>query len=940
MNDAQKKYLLIACGVLKREVAHLKDYVPDTVELTELWLEQGLHREPERLHSLIMDAIRSAENENVRYDAILLGYGICSRGTVGVTSSRYRIVVPRAHDCITLFLGSKERYLEEFSNAPGTYWYTPGFVSGAIQPGMSEKYAGIYHEFERHYEEYIERFGDETLAGYIIEHQEQAWIKNYTRGAYVKSGLPGGEALRKKARAFCDARGWDFEEISGDLGLILDLLSGRWDDERFLVLEPGERLVIGGVHDIIAAHGEGPAHEFIGEEYCKSYLFDGAFREVLPGTSFSANGDIDTVIGIDAGGTYTDAVVISLKKRSVLASAKSPTTHHDLSIGIKNALLALPERFRGKARRIAISTTLATNAIVEEKGARTGLILIGYEKGTASMVTVGAGDILGNVGGRHDIYGIEIEPFDEEGFIREVRSHLDRGIEAVAISSYLATRNPDHEIRARAIVSTMFDVPVATSHELTDEIDSVRRAHTVLLNARLLPVIESLVTSIVDVVRGLGLPDDIRLVTTEGTLMNTAEALEQPVRLVLSGPAASVKGVRFLGDAESCVLIDMGGTTSDIAVIENGSARRTGRGSTVGHYRTALHAVDIRTVGLGGDSRIAWERNNLTIGPERVIPISSAAGEHTRINENLMSLRGFSSSDYTLVQPGLHFALVRKPANDSFLTERERAIIRFLETGPCSVVELAENLAFPYYSLLGTDRLEKLGFVRRCGLTPTDILVDQGRYDSGDRAAAEALIELYCERSGHSKGEFIDLVWSAVHETAARAILTEVLAGGEEGADSFPGCRYCRQSFQKTGAVDITYTLNYPLLGVGAPAEMLLDGIDEFISCTKRFPENAAVANAVGAASSAGGMHLDLSVIPDNRGRFILYAPDGMQAFGTLSEAKEEAVERSRLIAKSYARRMQYDRFSLDIHVRDRSAPTSLDSNLYIDTSILAFMKY
>ncbi|MCD6308393.1 MAG: hypothetical protein J7M24_05285, partial [Candidatus Latescibacteria bacterium] len=92
--------------------------------------------------------------------------------------------------------------------------------------------------------------------------------------------------------------------------------------------------------------------------------------------------------------------------------------------------------------------------------------------------------------------------------------------------------------------------------------------------------------------------------------------------------------------------------------------------------------------------------------------------------------------------------------------------------------------------------------------------------------------------------------------------------------------------------------------------------------------------------SSAGGMHIDLSVIPDNRGRFILYAPDGMQAFGDLSEAREEAVERSRLIAESYARRMRYDRFSLDIHVRDRSAPTSLESELYIDTSILAFMRY
>ena len=132
----------------------LRETIPGDVELIEVWLEQGLHREPHRLNTLVRDEIAAAEARNEPLDAILLGYGICSHGTVGITSSSYRIVVPRAHDCITLFLGSKERYLEEFSRAPGTYWFTPGFISGGIQPGMSEKYAGIYHQFEENYEKY------------------------------------------------------------------------------------------------------------------------------------------------------------------------------------------------------------------------------------------------------------------------------------------------------------------------------------------------------------------------------------------------------------------------------------------------------------------------------------------------------------------------------------------------------------------------------------------------------------------------------------------------------------------------------------------------------------------------------------------------------------------------------------------------------------------
>ena len=269
-----KKYKLIACSVLRKEIDSLRRSIPEDVDLTEVWLEQGLHREPERLNSLLKAEIKAAESKKEPYDALLLGYGICSRGTVGIKSSRYRIVVPRAHDCITLFLGSKERYLDEFSRTPGTYWFTPGFVSGAIQPGMSEKYSGVYREFEENYEKYLKRFGDKDLAKYIIEQQEQAWIKNYSRGAYVESGLPGGETLRKKARAFCEARDWVFEEVKGDLGLLRELLSGEWDSDRFLILEPGESLEIGSIDEIITTRGTDYS-AYIGEDYKISYVYDG-----------------------------------------------------------------------------------------------------------------------------------------------------------------------------------------------------------------------------------------------------------------------------------------------------------------------------------------------------------------------------------------------------------------------------------------------------------------------------------------------------------------------------------------------------------------------------------------------------------------------------------------------------------------------------------------
>ncbi len=908
------------------------------MQLEEVWLEQGLHRDPDRLNELVKREIALAGERNEPLDAILLGYGICSHGTVGVSSDTYRIVVPRAHDCITLFLGSRERYLDEFSRAPGTYWFTPGFISGRMQPGMSEKYAGVYRQFEENFEAYRERYGDEETAKYIIDNQEQAWIKNYSRGAYVESGLPGGDALRRKARKFCEARCWRFEEVHGDLGLVLDLISGKWDPERFLVLEPGESLAIGGIDEVITARGGNRGEEIpFGDDYERHYLFDGDYRETIT-TSALPEGSADLVLGIDAGGTFTDAVAVSLRERRVLAAGKAPTTHHDLAIGIRNALLTLPEHYRESAGRLAISTTLATNAIVEEKGSRTGLILIGYDEDVAARVTVGSGDLKLRVPGKHDIYGLEIEPLDEASLLEAARTLREKGMEALAVSSYMGTRNPEHETRACALLRERFDLPLALGHELTDDIDSVRRAHTVLLNARLLPVITALIDSLQTVVYELGMPADVRLVTTEGALMNTREARERPVRMILSGPAASVEGVRFLTGIPSCFLADMGGTTTDIAAIENGSARRSGRGATVGRYPTSVQATDIRTLGLGGDSAVRWEHNRVQVGPRRAVPVSVLAENHPSIRGQLEDLRGFNASDYGLVQPGTLYLLVREPESRSGLTDREQRILDVLAGGPVSEVELARALSYPYYSLIGAERLEELGLIRRGGLTPTDLMALEGRVNRWDAEAAGLMLDLFLDRSRLSREEFTRRVWAEVHRLAAASVLTEAISGN--GDRTFPGCTFCESTFGTDGPVEVSYRLKKPLVGIGAPARLMLDGLDAHLRADTVFPQWGEVANAVGAASSAGGLHIDLLILPDGKGRFLLYSPEGMQQFRKLNDAKNEAIRLVRETALQYARRMEYETFTLDIRVKDRSAPSAFAGEIYIDTGVVGKMRY
>jgi N-methylhydantoinase A/oxoprolinase/acetone carboxylase beta subunit len=410
--------------------------------------------------------------------------------------------------------------------------------------------------------------------------------------------------------------------------------------------------------------------------------------------------------------------------------------------------------------------------------------------------------------------------------------------------------------------------------------------------------------------------------------------------MILSGPAASVKGVRFLTDLESCVLADLGGTTTDIAVIENGSARRTGRGATVGTYATSIHATDIRTLGLGGDSVIVWERGSVKVGPRRAVPLCSLASGHPEVKEELARLKGFNVSDYGLVQPGTFFVLSRTPENRSGFSERERDILSILARGPVSVVALARLLAYPYLSLLGTERLEELGFVRRSGLTPTDLMVAEGRLDRWDREAARLALDLYLERAGLPADEFIRRVQEEIHRLAASSVITEVLSGDGAGNGSFPGCGFCSSTFGGQGALRVSYRLTRPLVGIGAPARLMIEGLESHLVADVVIPEWGEVANAVGAASGAGGMHIDMSVMPDSRGRFLLYSPEGMFAFRKLEDAKDEAVRLARECALRYAERMGYHRFGLDIRVRDRSAPSAFGGDIYIDTGIVATMRY
>ena len=221
------KVAVITCAVLELEIQHFAKGLPNLVHIEVL--EQGLHNDPPKLRVQLQAAVDRVE-ACCAADAIVLGYGLCSRGTEGVKTSRAKFVIPRAHDCITLLLGSKERYADYVKQTPGTYWYSPGWNKHHIPPGKER--------YDKLLQQYKEKFGDEN-AEFLME-TEQEWFKTYSRATYVHLGVGQTKQDADYTRSCADWLKWSFDEQAGCPKLLQDLLTGPWDDARFLVLARGQ----------------------------------------------------------------------------------------------------------------------------------------------------------------------------------------------------------------------------------------------------------------------------------------------------------------------------------------------------------------------------------------------------------------------------------------------------------------------------------------------------------------------------------------------------------------------------------------------------------------------------------------------------------------------------------------------------------------------------
>lgn len=239
------RYHVISCHVLWREFCQYASRSKNV--FTFHFLKQGLHNEPDKLRSEVQAAVDAVEDRddsgggmslysskqgNEKPDAILLGYGLCSNGTMDIIARTVPIVIPRAHDCITFLLGSKERYREYFDAHPGTYWYSPGWIDTGFQPGEER--------FGKMRESLIEKYGEDNGA-YLYE-MEMSWVKKYTHAAYVDLGTGESESYVQYTKDCSEYCGWKFEKLPGDPGLFERFVAGDWNEEDFLTVNPGESI--------------------------------------------------------------------------------------------------------------------------------------------------------------------------------------------------------------------------------------------------------------------------------------------------------------------------------------------------------------------------------------------------------------------------------------------------------------------------------------------------------------------------------------------------------------------------------------------------------------------------------------------------------------------------------------------------------------------------
>ncbi len=568
-------------------------------------------------------------------------------------------------------------------------------------------------------------------------------------------------------------------------------------------------------------------------------------------------------LGVDTGGTYTDAVILDLDDLSVIAKRKSPTTHEDLSIGLFKSVDAVFKATDIKPEDIStvgISTTLATNSVLEGRGGEVGLILIGWNP----MDDISFGEKKHVVvSGGYDQKGTPLAPLSKAEIEKAIKE-VSEGVDSLAISGLFANLNPTQEKKVKALAEEMTGLPTVAGHELSAVLGIDLRAETAVLNGRLIPAVSKFFDDVERTFREKGITAPIMAYKGDGSVMSLEDARFYPVETILSGPAASSMGGKVLSGLEDCIVVDIGGTSTDIAVMSEGFPQVQQEGAKIGGWRTRVKAVDMYTVALGGDSKITTKGGRFIIGPERVMPLSTLAEKYPDI---VSRIKHTTIYDYYVAESGY---------DPKLLGGKEARIYEVLAgNGPMNKMEIM-NASNGLWVI--DDELESLterGALTHSCLTPTDVMVFLGFFESGNIEGAVAGIGAVSERYGTTMMQAAKIIFEEIRNKVAEFIVTKVFDDELMGwKDEGSNILLRRMTTLSEGEImTLRPKFRIPIVGIGAPARFMMSDLGERIGAEVVFPEEFDVGNAVGVVTSKVSDSMSATITPTQDYRFMATIP-------------------------------------------------------------------
>ena len=602
-------------------------------------------------------------------------------------------------------------------------------------------------------------------------------------------------------------------------------------------------------------------------------------------------------IGIDTGGTFTDIVLFRFEDQTILRKGKTPTTHGNYAVCISKAFqaLQLTEKERQALTRVSLSTTLATNTVAEKKIHPTALIV---EPGDISV----PGDLHEKMillKSRISFDTMEVVPVSEREVLEATAPIADQ-VESFAVSGYASTRSPAHEQQIAEILRRAYNKPVVLGSELTHQLNFMQRARAAALNAGLLPVIMEWLEAVKSILKEIGVTCSLYIVKGDGSLMEESEALERPVQTLFSGPAASLHGGWFLSGEPEAVVVDVGGTTTDIGRVFGGRGRLRPGGIRINHQQIAVDGMDMFTHGLGGDSRFRLgTHGRYMFENKRVLPFCRAAELYPQFSMDDLEKQmedQWHFGDPALLDlvalDNLRMGGNAKGANilqngGRELTAREMLVVEQVQQGPKRVRAVAKEAGIDQ-PISVIDELDRQRVLVRIGVTPTDFFCAQGQVPGFSEQAAKQAIGFYARMLDHSMEEFQQALKEAV-ERQTTGLMLLFMAEFEPPLEAEDPAveRLVELLWAQPNQSNPTLALdpNIPIVLVGAGGPMLFASLPGALGDRVVVHEHGDVANAVGAVTSRFLLRETVSVEPLPREKGVeVFDHTGKTSFPTLEE--------------------------------------------------------